>query len=201
MTFFSKLRKKNGSNTIPAATVELIKKFYYHDEISRETPGKKDYISVREGGVRVQKQVRMMLLNINEAYQMFKKMNENVKVGVSKFASVRPRECRPPLEVLGTHSVCVCLYHQNVKLTIDALRKNMQLPDHLLQGDEGKQYRNFCAMLMCEDAKDDCYLRNCRHCLKSGKLHALLDGLFENSPIERLTYKPWISTGILYFVT
>ena len=36
-------------------------------------PGSKDYKSVKEGGVRVQKQKRLLLMYLNEADFMFKK--------------------------------------------------------------------------------------------------------------------------------
>ena len=56
-----------------------------------------------------------MLCNPKEAYHQFKTQHPNVKVGFSKFAELRPKECVLAVPV-GTHSVCVCAIHQNVKL-------------------------------------------------------------------------------------
>ena len=56
-----------------------------------------------------------MLCNLREAYKQFKKQHPDVKVGFSKFAELRPKEC-VLAGATGTHSVCVCVIYQNVKL-------------------------------------------------------------------------------------
>ena len=78
-------------------------------------PGKKDYLSITADGERQHAQKRLILCNIKEAFQLFKEKHPNLKIGFSKFAELRPKEC-----VLagagGMHSVCVCTIHQNIKL-------------------------------------------------------------------------------------
>lgn len=58
-----------------------------------------------------------MLSNVTETFALFKKENPDLQVGWTSFAHLRPRQC-----VLagagGTHSVCVCPMHENVKLAI-----------------------------------------------------------------------------------
>lgn len=81
-------------------------------------PGMKDFVSVRnDEGVREHVQKRLILSNLKELYELFKLENPDCKVGFSMFASLRPKNC-----VLagsgGTHTVCVCSIHQNVKLMI-----------------------------------------------------------------------------------
>ena len=81
-------------------------------------PGMKDVISVRQSdGTRERLQKRLLLLNLNELYQSFKEEHPQLQVGFTKFSLLRPLNC-----ILagssGTHSVCVCLYHQNVKLLL-----------------------------------------------------------------------------------
>ena len=56
-----------------------------------------------------------MLCNLKEAYKQFKTLHPDIKVGFSKFAELRPKEC-VLAGATGTHSVCVCAIHQNVKL-------------------------------------------------------------------------------------
>ena len=53
-------------------TVDNVVSFFYNDEISRIMPGKKDCKSVKEGGERIKKQKRLVLMNLNEAFQVFK---------------------------------------------------------------------------------------------------------------------------------
>lgn len=81
-------------------------------------PGVKDVVSLcTENGKRQKVQKQLLLLNLKEIYVYFKDEHHDVRVGFSKFASLRPKQC-----VLagssGTHSICVCPYHQNLKLMI-----------------------------------------------------------------------------------
>eukprot|EP00731_Ephydatia_muelleri_P006869 Em0003g1117a len=75
-------------------TVKLVQAFYYHDDISRVMPGKKDFVSARnENGEKEHCQKRLVLCNLREAYKQFKTQHPDVKVGFSKFAELRPKEC------------------------------------------------------------------------------------------------------------
>lgn len=67
---------------------------------------------------RIHVQKRLLLGNIKELYALFQKDYPDCQISLSKFTELRPKEC-----VLagsnGTHSVCVCKTHKNVKLMID----------------------------------------------------------------------------------
>ena len=80
-------------------------------------PGKKEYVSIDR---KVHKQKRLVLCNLSELYTSFKEKYPDVKIGFSKFCTLRPKWC-----VLagpsGTHSVCVCSIHQNAVLLVDAV--------------------------------------------------------------------------------
>ena len=90
-------------------TVELVKSFYCSDSISRVMPGNKDFLSVRKAdGEKEHRQKRLVLYNLKEAYHQFKTEHPDVKVGFSKFAELRPKEC-VLAGATGTHSVCVCV--------------------------------------------------------------------------------------------
>eukprot|EP00731_Ephydatia_muelleri_P017532 Em0010g630a len=85
-------------------TVELVKSFYCSDSISRVMPGKKDFLSVRKAdGEKEHRQKRLVLCNLKEAYHQFKTEHPDVKVGFSKFAELRPKEC-VLAGATGTHS-------------------------------------------------------------------------------------------------
>ena len=45
---------------LPLTTVNLVKDFYEFDDISRILPGKKDFVSVRQGDQRVHVQKRLI---------------------------------------------------------------------------------------------------------------------------------------------
>ena len=65
-----------------------------------------------------------MLSNLREVYHEFKEKFPDRKIGFSKFAELHPKHCILA-GASGTHSVCVCTIHQNVKL----MMLSMQIPD------------------------------------------------------------------------
>ena len=68
-------------------------------------------------GNREHHQKRLVLCNLKEAYTHFNTVHPVVKVGFSKFAELRPKEC-VLARASGTHSGCVSLTHQNMKLLV-----------------------------------------------------------------------------------
>lgn len=81
-------------------------------------PGKKDVRVIRdEQGNRKELRKRLLLGPLRELYATFKERHPSLKIGFSKFASLRPPEC-VFVRSAGTHTVCVCTYHQNAKLSI-----------------------------------------------------------------------------------
>ena len=107
------LPNKKKGKTLECKTEALVTKFYQRDDMSRLMPGMKDCVSVRIDGKKVPMQKRMVLCNLNELFTTFKSEHEDVKIGFTKFSQLRPKHC-----VLagssGTHTVCVCIYHENV---------------------------------------------------------------------------------------
>ena len=73
------------------------------------------------------KQKRHIICNLKELYVPFKNTNPEVKIGLSKLCTLRAKYCFLD-GASGTHSVCVCTIHQNVKLLlqpIDATNKEL----------------------------------------------------------------------------
>ena len=93
---------------------------YESDEYTRQCPGKKDFVSVRTNNVKVHKQKRLILVRLKELHLEFKKLYPEHKVGFSKFCELRPKWCLT-VDSSGSHSVCVCSYHQNAKMMYSAL--------------------------------------------------------------------------------
>ena len=65
----------------------------------------------------MKKQKQLLLSNISEIYAPFKKENPDRKIGFSTFTLLCLKWCIP-VGVAGTHIVCVCTYHQSVKLML-----------------------------------------------------------------------------------
>ena len=62
---------------------------------------------------------RLILCSLEELCVIFKESFPERKLGFSMFAILRPM-LYIPVGPIGTHSVCVCTIHQNVKLMLDA---------------------------------------------------------------------------------
>ena len=137
------------------ATEKLVLEFYERDEISRQLPGRKDIVVVVENGEKVLKQKKLLLMNVFEVYQMFKKEYPQVKIGKSKFAVLRPQHVCICLE--KDHTVCCCVYHENFSLLLEGLRKlNKDITSEM----------NLIDSSVCLTPSNDCFLGVCSDCCK-----------------------------------
>jgi acid phosphatase family membrane protein YuiD len=118
--------------------------FYEDDEFSIIYPGMKYIISVQNsGGVREHK-IGLQLCNLNELYEKFKKSHPDVNTGFYKFCELHLIWC--VLEgAPGTHSVCVCCIHQNVKMMINSAK-----PTHT--------YEALLSRMVCNMGSEMCML-------------------------------------------
>lgn len=155
--------------------------FYESDEVSRLCPGRKEAISVRlANGDKVRKQKRLVLANLKETYSSFKELHPLAMIGFSTFATLRPAWC-----VLagspGTHSVCVCVHHQNPKLMLQSLTKELDITDCMKAA-------------VCDISSEKCMMSRCSSCPGIEGIENLLCSLEELDLLEEITYKQWVST-------
>jgi len=162
--------------------VDLVKSFYNSEDISRIMPGKKDYVSVKVDDKRFHVQKRLVLGNLKELHSEFQQKYPDVKVGFSKFAELRPKHC-----VLagssGTHAVCVCTIHQNVKLMLTAVGFA-----------EFPTYHDCLSKVMCTPPLPECCLNECESCPGIVPLRKELLTALDENDIEQVIYKQWVST-------
>lgn len=163
-------------------TLKIVNDFYESDEISRLMPGRKDFVSVKKDGVRSHVQKRLVLSNLKEVYHEFKMKYCDKKIGFSKFASLRPKHC-VLAGASGTHSVCVCTIHQNVKL----MMFEIHIPDL-------STYQHCLAQIMCNPPLPKCYFSDCDQCPGIAKLREHLCTQFDEDEVEKIIYKQWVST-------
>ena len=180
---FPKPLPKKG-RSLAESTTKLVVDHYENDHYSRQMPGKKDYVIVVEDGKKVYVQKRLILCNLKELYQSFKKKNHpSIQISFSKFASLRPRHCVFAGSA-GTHSICVCKYHQNVKLMIEAV--DFKALDASLEN-----YKEFLTAGLCSGPSADCYLQKCKNCPGFDELEERLVDLLQEHCIEEITFKHW----------
>ncbi|CAF2174414.1 unnamed protein product [Rotaria magnacalcarata] len=198
---------------LPNEVAEQVIQFYHSPEMSRVMPGLKDCISVkRSDGSREIKQKYLILCNLKEAYQSFKEKHPALKIGFSKFAELRPKECVLPGSS-GTHSVCICTKHQNVKLMMAAIEKvfkyvnyqeHVQFPlsaessmlHDTLQLDTSYicHYSHCLALLQCNPPQESCFLGKCTNCPEKKSFTDLLTAVFDRTGLDEIEFRQWIST-------
>ena len=109
-----------------------------------------------------------------------------MKVGFSKFAELRPRH-RILAGASGTHSVCVCTIHQNVKLMI----RGVKLSD--LSASTLTSYHHCLVQIMCNPPSPSCYLGSYEACPGIDKLRGDLVTLLDDKMIDNVMFKQWVS--------
>lgn len=169
--------KKLGSKLDPE-TLKIVREFYESDDNGRLCPGMKDCVTVRhEDGTKEKIQKRLILCNINELFKKFKDTHPELKIGRSKFCELRPKWCVLP-GPKGTHSVCVCAIHQNLKLMANAIKMD---------------YKDLIKKSVCDLENEECMTGHCNDCPKIEDIRAEL--VTEQQDEETLvSYYQWVTT-------
>jgi len=179
------LPTQKAGRTLSAIVVDDVREFYCNDTMSRIMPGMKDFVSVNIEGQRQHIQKRLILCNLREIFEQFKQAYPQHKFEFSKFAELRPKQC-----VLagssGTHAVCVCTIHQNVKLMFHGAK---------LEGlSDGYSYKNCLAEIKCNPPRIQCFLDRCEECPGIEILKHQLEKYFDQHGFDHVEFKQWTTT-------
>ena len=93
-----------------------------------------------------------MSLN-KEAYNKFNEINSNTKIGLSKFCDLRP-QCVKLFEHIP-HQVCVCPYHENIRLLLTVHKGYTQI---------SVDSHSFIDQVTCNSSKKKCVKSECVTC-------------------------------------
>ncbi|KAF2892249.1 hypothetical protein ILUMI_13926, partial [Ignelater luminosus] len=100
--------------------LEIVKNFYYRPDIVYTCPGMRDSIAVRKDGKKITLPRHYLTLFLREAFAIFKQDSPNIKLGFSKFCSLRPDNVlllkHMPLEQ------CKCKLHENFAMKLKGLK-------------------------------------------------------------------------------
>jgi hypothetical protein len=171
------------TRTLPVNDKKFILDFYENDNISYQMPGKRDTVVVKQYGNKTVYQKRILLYNLREVHQLFLQDNPSMQlssphfyivrktmiyfisgidVSRSTFAQLRPKHVM--VKSAMSHRVCVCLYHQNVSLLIDALSKH-------INGSSCSDLQAFTKALVCDDTNEQCMSSECNYCSNNFNLN------------------------------
>lgn len=82
----------------------------------------------------------------------------------------------------GTHEICVCTEHENVKLKISSLKSNIK-------------YRDLVAVAVCNVDNVDCMLHRCNKCPGVAGMKNLMNELNISISDDLVNYKKWDTEG------
>ena len=188
-----KLKSENGilatadkkiGKKIPDFLTALVQDFFQQDEHSRIMPGKKDCVKVKSGHPQ---QKRLLLSNLHELYIDFKSKYPHFKIGFSKFCSLCPKWCIS-VGPNGTHCVCVCIYHLNSILLVNAIQWNVTSKDLM-------------SKLVCDTSNNECMVHRCAKCPGYDNLKAFLDEELIEIDEEETKFNQWQSTDRSQLIT
>ena len=126
--------------------------------------------------IKTTQQVCYMLMSLREAYNSFKEQHSAIKMSLSKFCELRP----PNVKLFEhlPHQVCLCSYHENVRLLLVGLRDHSSL---------STEFSSFIKQVTCDATSKECITQNCANCV------SLIDEFAPQSSSVTLQYYQWRS--------
>ena len=173
---------------LPVEVTEMVISFCKEDDISRPMHG--NCFTIEKNGEKIKVQKKLVLSNLKETYRQFKDRYPDTKIGFSKFVSLRPREC-VLAGASGTHSVCVCTIHNNVKLMMAGSMMNKRTANEEIPL---KHYSHAIAKTMCNPSLPSCHLGDCTECPGKEPLREIPERCFNEEEIEEIEFKQWTTT-------
>ena len=123
-------------------------------------------------------QKRLLLCNLKELFVKFKNHHQNIKISFFKFCSLRLKWC-VLLGTSGSHTVCVCALHQNVKLLATACQLD---------------YKEMMQIIVCDLNDKICMVHRCNDCPGKNALTLKLQHLECLEDISEIKVKQWQTT-------
>ena len=145
---------------------ELVLSFYRWHYHGKHHAGRKNRIIIHEttkegDRIKTTQQVRYMMMSLREAYNKFIEQHSITKMSLSKFCELRTLNIKLFDHLL--HQVCLCSYHENVRLLLVALR------DHSFLSTE---FSSFIKQVTCDATSKKCMTQECSPvCIWSMSLH------------------------------
>lgn len=132
-----------------------VDEFFNRDTISRQLPGKKDFVSVKkEDGANEKVQKRLMLMTISEAFQEFIKTHTDCKLSQSKFFKLKPKN----IDIVSKtpHNMCCCIYCENMQFLFESMSQHFLL--------DISNLNILLEKLVCSKDNFDCMNDKCNLC-------------------------------------
>lgn len=179
--FVGILRKRKQFKKISNEMNEKIKNYYLSEENCYICPGIKQYKRKlnSDSAEKEMVQKKMLLYTLSDLYNNFitDYTEEERLPKFSYFASLKPEECVYAGDP-GTHEICVCLEHENVRLKLYALTKKLKYKDLIAGG-------------VCCSFNNKCMMHECENCPGKEGIRATLEQHDVSINKDSVTFKQW----------
>lgn len=146
--------------------------------------GMKEYVTITkpdQPDVHVQK--RIMIHDISDLYRNWiDDRNYETVPCLAYFAQCKPKQCifagQP-----GSHNICVCQEHQNVKLKLSAILPSLNYKDAMIAG-------------VCSVENKNCMLKKCADCPKEEGIRQFLLSKIDSNSKNDVSFSIWTSVSI-----
>ena len=178
-------QKIGGNKGLNYETEKSVISFYCLDDISWQAPGRKDRVILRWRDCHEKKQktiiqARYMMTSLAEAYEQFCQRSQT-KISRSTFCSLRPKHVK--LFDSFPNNVCLCIYHENVRLLLDALKPYIPLATKTF---------DFSSSIVCDTMSEKCMSQKCLTCKDKLKIYNP-DSSYANMKVK---YYQWQKSGV-----
>lgn len=149
---------KRSSKKITVECEMAVNDYFLRDDISWQAPGKKDRVIIRDKSEDGSKsktylQKRYLRMSMKEIHQCFLNDYPDFSIGLTAFSQLKPKQ----IDFFGNlpHLVCMCRYHENMRLILEALKPYVGLPT---------SFKEFIDLVTCDSSKKSCMNRECDIC-------------------------------------
>ena len=94
------------------------------------------------------------MMTVGEAYALSGEEYPNVKIGRVTFSDLRPLHVC--LNIKFPHNVCLCKYHENMRLLLSSLKSCIPVIP--------MQFKEFLATIVCDQGSESCMIGRCQDC-------------------------------------
>lgn len=131
----------------------------------------------------------MLLGNLSDLHKMFLTKYPDEKVSLSAFSILRPPQC-----ILagpkGTHNVCVCKTHENMRQKFVGLKNELTLKKVEFKN----SYRDYFKIINCDEPNSICFLRKCSQCPRGIEVFGELKSTLQKADVRTITFSQWVTT-------
>lgn len=139
---------------------ELVLNFFELQAVSRQLPGKIDFVFVKnKNGQKEKIQKRLLLTTVLEAHKKFKEMYPDREISLSKFHELRPKHVI--LISKASQNICLCIYCENINFLFNSLREFLNF--------DAKRISELICELMCDQDSFSCASGKCTYCSNSSE--------------------------------